>query len=98
MFVISLIILEELTEMRKQMKNMEEKNASYMQQTIDLQEVRRRQHDLSSLVLLFVSSRYSLIFLLHPILSLLLTFRHFFKDLRKANALKTQLENYKKQV
>ncbi|CAB4034453.1 Hypothetical predicted protein, partial [Paramuricea clavata] len=49
--------LEELTEMRKQMKTMEEKNASYMQQTIDLQE-----------------------------------------DLRKANALKTQLENYKKQV
>ena len=32
--------LEELTEMRKQMKTMEEKNASYMQQTIDLQEVR----------------------------------------------------------
>ena len=27
--------------MRKQMKAMEEKNASYMQQTIDLQEVRR---------------------------------------------------------
>lgn len=35
-----LIFPEELTEMRKQMKTMEEKNASYMQQTIDLQEVR----------------------------------------------------------
>lgn len=40
--------LEELTEMRKQMKTMEEKNASYMQQTIDLQEDLRKANALKT--------------------------------------------------
>ncbi|XP_074612019.1 protein Hook homolog 3-like [Acropora palmata] len=49
--------LEELSDMRKQMKALEEKNVTYMKETMNLQE-----------------------------------------DLRKANALKTQVDTYKKQV